>query len=87
MVENSDIKIEDVFENIGGFGRFQKIFSIAIMFPQFSVAMITLSPIFTGSNNVPLFCTNETEFLEINNCGLNCTVPVGDEIFSSVVQE
>ncbi|CAG7815908.1 unnamed protein product, partial [Allacma fusca] len=85
--EKSDIKIEDVFEEIGGFGRFQKIFAFAAIFPQFSFAMITLSPIFTGSSKVPLYCNNETAFLEINNCGLDCTHPVGDEIFSSVVQE
>ena len=71
----------------GGYGKFQKIFSFLAVFPQMTAALIILSPVFTGTSKVPLFCTNKTQFLEDFSCLENCTEATGDEIFSSVVQE
>lgn len=49
--------------------------------------MIVLSPIFTGSSQVPIYCHREAYFDVESTCPINCTVETPDVVYSSVVQE
>ena len=59
------------------------------MFPQLVSAMIIFSPVFTGTNKVPLYCDDPSEFHRSYACGVNCTKPGNGShiVFTSVVQE
>ncbi len=74
-------------KNQGGFSTYQRWITFALMFPQIPAAMIVLSPIFTGSSKVPIYCKNKASFDEAHSCLSNCTIATDDVIYSSVVQE
>ncbi|CAG7733370.1 unnamed protein product, partial [Allacma fusca] len=86
-VQEPEIKIEDVLEDIGGFGYFQKVFTFLTIYPQLAAAMIILSPVFTGTDKVPMYCSNQSSYIDTYACGINCTESTGDEVLSSIVQE
>lgn len=73
----------------GGYSKYQKWLTLALIFPQFPTAMIVLSPIFTGAGNVPLLCTDSYNDNSTISCGsaLNCTHDSKNFEFVSIVQE
>ncbi|KAJ6636481.1 Organic cation transporter protein [Pseudolycoriella hygida] len=81
-------KVEEVLQDLGGYAKYQKWLSFALIFPQLPTAMIVLSPIFTGANNVPLLCPDSPGDLT-DSCiaAINCTHGSDDFQFVSIVQE
>ncbi|CAL8121746.1 unnamed protein product [Orchesella dallaii] len=86
-VHPEDVKVEDILRSLGGFSTYQRWLAFALIFPQFPTAMIVLSPVFTGSSKVPMYCKKESYFYEDDACGANCTVETPDIVYSSIVQE
>ncbi|XP_037027785.1 organic cation transporter protein-like [Bradysia coprophila] len=83
-------KVEDVLQDLGGYSKYQKWLSLALIFPQFPTALIVLSPIFTGTSNVPLLCpTSSIRHNSTDACinALNCTDDSENFEFVSIVQE
>ncbi|KAG4065737.1 hypothetical protein HA402_012415 [Bradysia odoriphaga] len=83
-------KVEDVLQDLGGYSKYQKWLTLALIFPQFPTALIVLSPIFTGTRNVPLLCP--TSYIKHNSTdacinSLNCTDDSENFEFVSIVQE
>jgi hypothetical protein len=77
--------------NLGGFSRYQIWLSFVLIFPQFAFSWVVLSPIFTGTSHVPIYCGRESYITEeegSSTCNVNCTLdPNGDAVYSSIVQE
>ncbi|ODM95999.1 Organic cation transporter protein [Orchesella cincta] len=86
-INPEDVKVEDILHSLGGFSTYQRWLAFALIFPQFPTAMIVLSPVFTGSSKVPMYCKRETYFHEDDACTANCTIETSDVVYSSIVQE
>ncbi|CAG7822329.1 unnamed protein product [Allacma fusca] len=81
--------LEDIYEAIGGFGRFQFLVVCTILLPEWPAAMIDLQPVFTGSHPTKWVCTNEFGSFDVTNdsvamCTCNGTLDGGNE---SIVSE
>lgn len=72
----------------GGYSKYQKILTVVLLFPQIPTALIVLSPIFTGTSNVPLLCPDGQESsTDTCTAALNCTNNSDGFEFVSIVQE
>ncbi|CAG7834817.1 unnamed protein product [Allacma fusca] len=81
--------LEDVYESIGGFGRFQLLAVCTILFPEWPAGMTDLQPIFTGSHPTSWICKTEFGSFDVTNdsealCNCNGTLDGGNE---SIVSE
>ena len=76
-------------DSVGGFSTYQKWLTFALLLPQLPQGMIVLSPIFTGTSQVPTFCEDINEDLSFLNssCISNCTVGGDSRVHNSIVQE
>ncbi|CAG7821604.1 unnamed protein product [Allacma fusca] len=81
--------LEDVYDSIGGFGRFQLLVVCTILFPVWPAGMMDLQPIFTGSHPVKWICKNGSASYDVTDdnvalCSCNGTLDGGNE---SIVSE